>query len=262
MSIACGGPKPPDSCFVPYRTDIPIEQCVQGPEGRQVSIPGKTDAERAYALSLCEAPCVVAEFLDITNSSSSLKDMPILPKFRQVSGITISMFDQSRTLEGMPRIERPSLGGAAFFVASDALQSFEGLPDDMIDELELVRPEGLTSFAGLENQPSLKRIETSDTRFTSLRGLRGLGSAPKLESVIMLNDTGLTDLTGLTGIQGRFSLSIQYSKLRSLAGAGDDLKLSDVAFRLNFELPQCEAEEFARRRGLRTDGILDNKPCP
>lgn len=259
MSIACGGPKPPDSCFVPYRTDIPIEECVQGPPGGQVNIPGKTEAERAYALSLCDAPCVVATYLDITNSSSTLKDMPILRKFRQVSGITISMFDQSKTLEGMPRIERPSLGGAPFVVDSKVLQSLEGLPDDMIDGLELARPEGLTSFAGLENQPSLKRIETSDTRFTSLRGL---GPAPKLESVYMLNDTGLTDLTGLTGIQGRFELSIQYSKLRSLAGASDDLKLSNVGFRLNFDLPQCEAEEFARRRGLRTDGILDNKPCP
>jgi hypothetical protein len=192
MLLACGGPKAPDACFVPYRTDIPIEQCVQGPEGGQVNIPGNTETERAYALSLCDAPCVVVGFLDVTNLSPSLKEMPILPKIRRALGVTISMFDQSTSLVGMPKIEHPIPGLFELVVDSKALRTLEGLPEDMIDALQLSRPEGLTSFVGLENQPSLKLIRTSDTRFTSLSGL---GAAPTLEDLSMLNDSGLTDLT-------------------------------------------------------------------
>jgi hypothetical protein len=220
-----------------------------------------TPAGVAREDELCEAPCiVVGEQLQINSPYSSLRQLPVLSKVRMLRAgfLGFDETDKSKSLDGLPAMQTvlPEVHFSLSDVG-DALETFEGIPPNFLSDLRLQSASNIRSFAGLEEQVYLGSIELFRTRLTSLSGL---GAAPALRRFTIYLDETLPDLRGLTGIVGTLDFGIISSRIRSLAGAGDDLKFSFLKFTNNPDLSNCEALEFGKKYGLQVLAE-QNGPC-
>lgn len=260
VACSCGVPSlEPATCFDDARRDIPLEQCFEVTEA--LHLPGRDEAERERILALCDAPCLKVDLIQLHRRSSS-EPIPLLSKVRFLTWVILSRNDQTRDLSVFPLRPDPGLFAWRLDISNEVFESFEGLPDDSVSQITAAAVGGLRDFRGLERQSRLTSVEVFRTRLSSLVGL---GLAPALERLSIHLDGSLESLDGLVGIRGRLAFLLSATQVRSLGGAGPDLRFSRLTFTSNQNLSQCEAVAFAERYGvLRAQGtqIEGNKPCP